>query len=826
MNAVKQITNSLKKYHFLLIVIFCFSILGSYYLLMSHASSTTIYWPFSSKNKSQYNRIDQGWDIQDDPSARIYAIASGTLYKSNSDPGGFGNNYPTEHLDQSIGGPTNYVYYGHVHILDGLDGKHVSAGQFIAVANSCPTGDSCVQNGSAAPSGWLEIGFANSANGDPHDSGSQPTTSGTIMHDILIQPAVQPYGGAPPAPPPPTHPAQNIGNRLTIGTRMDTTQYLQSSNGAYRAFFKPNGEFIVQDTSDGSVIWSSHTGNISPGNIKVGADGSVHIYDSSNIQKWSTHTDGSGSNNWLTLQIDGNLVLYYQNYYATWSSKGSRAPIIARAAAINVPVLTNCSWSRLSAGQYLTPNSCLFSPDGYYEMLYASNGDLEVTDGYQILWKINTTTLHPGNIKMQTDGNLVNYDSYGNVLWSTGTSNTGSLNHLKMQNDGNLVVYTSVNQTVWSWQTGKITPPLINLGTTLHVNQTLVPNEGLVASNFYSLILQLDGNLVAYNPSGGTNCNSITFPCSWRNAIPGNLKMQDDGNLVFYNFVGQVIWSSKTQGTGSNNYFVVQPDGNFAVYNSYNQVVWSKNTGRLYPVPPPPPPTNIGTQLNTNQVLWPNQMLVDNGYALIYQLDGNLVEYNPSNVAVWNSGTYGRSLGNLKMQSDGNLVLYNDYGGAMWFTSTNGKGDHDFFVLGGDGNMVVESNQSIPVWGLYQGGYIPEYPPNFWHPQPSSTLFSHQLLYPNQSITTSGYRLTYQADGNLVEYNSAGNWVWQTYTYGRSTNNLKMQDDGNLVLYNDYGGVLWSTGTAGTGGANYLIVQPDGNLVVYTASGVPVWHRW
>ncbi len=267
-------------------------------------------------------------------------------------------------------------------------------------------------------------------------------------------------------------------------------------------------------------------------------------------------------------------------------------------------------------------------------------------------------------------------------------------------------------------------------------------------------------------------------------------------------------------------------DPDYVPYIEYPYLVDPTDSTIPPPPPSPPPPTNLGTTLQTNQRMYPNQMLVDNGYALIYQTDGNLVEYNPSNVAVWNSGTYGRSLGNLSMQGDGNLVLYNDYGGAMWFTGTNGKGDHNFFVVGGDGNMVVETNQSIPVWGLYNGGYIPEYAPNYWHPQPSSILYAHQILLPNQSLSTNGYRLTYQGDGNLVEYNSSNQWVWQSYTYGHCANNLKMQDDGNLVMYDCNGSSPWSSGTTGTGGANYFIVQPDSNLVVYTASGVPVWHRW
>jgi len=156
-------------------------------------SDTGLVWPFASKDTSQYNRVDQGWDIQDRPGAPIYAIAPGTLHIFKTDPGGFGNDYPTEELDSSIGGPTNWVYYGHVHIIPSLNGKHVTAGQLIAYANR-----SNPENGSAAPTGWLEIGFAQPNTDAPVDKGGETaaTAAGQKMKDILIN--AQPASGGGP----------------------------------------------------------------------------------------------------------------------------------------------------------------------------------------------------------------------------------------------------------------------------------------------------------------------------------------------------------------------------------------------------------------------------------------------------------------------------------------------------------------------------------------------------------------------------------------------------------------------------------------------------
>lgn len=154
-------------------------------------NNASLVWPFSTKDTSQYRRVDQGWDIQANAGAQIYAIASGTIEQKNPDVGcGFGNDYPVEVLDNSIGGPSNWIYYGHVHVVPGVVGKHVNAGQLIATANTSDGSSNCgaTQNGSAAPEGWLEIGFAQPNTDAPVDKGGEDaaTPSGQKMHDILI----------------------------------------------------------------------------------------------------------------------------------------------------------------------------------------------------------------------------------------------------------------------------------------------------------------------------------------------------------------------------------------------------------------------------------------------------------------------------------------------------------------------------------------------------------------------------------------------------------------------------------------------------------------
>jgi hypothetical protein len=77
-----------------------------------------------------------------------------------------------------------------------------------------------------------------------------------------------------------------------------------------------------------------------------------------------------------------------------------------------------------------------------FELVLQSDGNLVIyNSGGRALWASNTDVHNPTQAVMQTDGNFVIY-SGGHALWATGTRNSGA--YLCFQNDGNLVVYTGV----------------------------------------------------------------------------------------------------------------------------------------------------------------------------------------------------------------------------------------------------------------------------------------------------------------------------------------------------------------------------------------------
>ncbi len=122
--------------------------------------------------------------------------------------------------------------------------------------------------------------------------------------------------------------------------------------------------------------------------------------------------------------------------------------------ALSSGMRTRTGPSQLSNDQSLLPNECMISPNGGYELLYQTDGNLVLRDAADtILWASNTSGTTPKEAKMQSDGNFVVYDSAGTARFASGTGgNPGAV--LKLQNDGNLVIYTSGGSAIWSTGTG------------------------------------------------------------------------------------------------------------------------------------------------------------------------------------------------------------------------------------------------------------------------------------------------------------------------------------------------------------------------------------
>ncbi|HUC88268.1 MAG TPA: hypothetical protein VMR95_03925 [Candidatus Binatia bacterium] len=312
--------------------------------------------------------------------------------------------------------------------------------------------------------------------------------------------------------------------------------------------------------------------------------------------------------------------------------------------------------------------------------------------------------------------------------------------------------------------------------------QSLTPGQSILSPEAQSaLMFNSNGDVILYADGKGVWSNGVN------NSSASKLTMQSDGNLVEYSNTGQAIWNSVTEGN-LGAHLNLQSDGNLVVYSSGGTPLWWSGTGSN-----PSYDDRVDQSIPSGGVLFPGQSL-ENASAtcrLSLQTDGNLVEYNGSNQALWWSGTGIGQTELLAMQPDGDLVMYSTSGKPIWASNTLQPG----------ASLVMRPSCGFDLES-----------PN------ASVLWAGQKLYAGQSIVSSGYTLTMQSDGNLVIYDYNGVPVWNSSTEGTSGAYMTIQTDGNLVVYNSQNYPVWNSGTEGNG-SSILAMQSDGNLVIYNARG-------
>ncbi len=107
----------------------------------------------------------------------------------------------------------------------------------------------------------------------------------------------------------------------------------------------------------------------------------------------------------------------------------------------------------------------------------------------------------------------------------------------------------------------------------LQADDQLKTGESLVSTNSrVRLIMQPDGNVVLYRSEDGR--------AMWASNTDGqpvdHLVMQGDGNLVAYSPDGQAFWASNTDGNPGAS-VVLQDDGNLVIYGGDGSALWASD---------------------------------------------------------------------------------------------------------------------------------------------------------------------------------------------------------------------------------------------------------
>jgi hypothetical protein len=117
------------------------------------------------------------------------------------------------------------------------------------------------------------------------------------------------------------------------------------------------------------------------------------------------------------------------------------------------------------------------------------------------------------------------------------------------------------------------TPGMMKKTQALSRGNSAVDRLNSAGSSSYYLIMQTDGNLVFYGPSGAI-WSSGTYSTSAQVAV-----MQADGNFVVYDVNGTALWNSGTYGHPGASLIFNDSGGMFVVAADGSTLLWSGGAG-------------------------------------------------------------------------------------------------------------------------------------------------------------------------------------------------------------------------------------------------------
>ncbi len=116
---------------------------------------------------------------------------------------------------------------------------------------------------------------------------------------------------------------------LGIDGSLRTGQSLVSANGLYTLTLQPDGNLVLYYQQ--TLLWASDTVGTGANHLRMGRDGNLVLSGSGSAMVWSSNTSGKGAAN-LVLQDDGNLVIYtLRKKTPVWSTRTPLGLYVSRA---------------------------------------------------------------------------------------------------------------------------------------------------------------------------------------------------------------------------------------------------------------------------------------------------------------------------------------------------------------------------------------------------------------------------------------------------------------------------------------------------------------
>ncbi|KAJ3317269.1 hypothetical protein HDV06_001814 [Boothiomyces sp. JEL0866] len=449
--------------------------------------------------------------------------------------------------------------------------------------------------------------------------------------------------------------------------------------------------------------------------------------------------------------------------------------------------------------------------DGHRCFLAAqSNGQLVVyrndTATPQVVQAINPVpaiTAASYSLNIDTTGNLIWQDNSGNIVWSA----------LPVPAPPATFTYTtpSVQYQAYFTSGGTLNSDCNNFGC------------GITSQNgAYLAVMQHDCLFIVYT----ADLKTILYDSNtWLG--DGNkcfLAAQTNGQLVIYKNAGpnpvvvQAINQAPTATATSYN-LVLQNDGNLVYKDNNGVVIWSANpiTNYVYTTPSVSYTGNIasGATLNSDCNTFGCGLTSANGAYIAVMQHDCLFDVYTSDIKtnIYSTNTW---LGDgnkcyLAVQNNGQLVLYKNAGATPAVVKALNPApivpsSSYSLVLQNNGNLVLQDNTGALIWSS-----IPITPP-----PPLYTITNPSVYFP----TTMQSGTTLNSDcitwGCFI---TSPSWEFQ----------LVMQHDCILALYmNNPFNSTWNSGSwQGDGHNCFLAAQTNGQLVIYRhdtgTNPTPIW---
>ncbi|MFE8070300.1 Ig-like domain-containing protein [Marinobacteraceae bacterium S3BR75-40.1] len=633
-------------------------------------------------------------------------------------------------------------------------------------------------------------------------TGSKKThgPGGPNAKDALIALTVRPgtasgdNGGDAPIPDGSAHRA----DRMTVQEGLLQNEWLESANGEYRLYLQGDGNLVLRDTATMSALWASGTNGDGGAMLTLNSDGNLVLYTENADPVWASNTAGAGEAE-LVLENSGALVVY-QNGAPVWSVNGNAN----------------------------TDGSGDSGSSGDNQAMIDTLQTIKSLDGTLVLDWDNTIDIDSDYTLGETAPLWLNaFAEVGVDAWLvTGNGNDDRIETavLAAVDAGHRDYWRNLlrNKAYYGEATGtKDDKYTLIVGTRDKARFMIADDANANIQDFRDVT---DGQGYLYEPDNGYAIYD-EFLGHLQNFARQltDLGTPTAGNRVDIR-IGQGLDDVEERAGG--NMYVDSSDLELIHDRGEDQLVGLRFTG--VGVPQGATITRAWVQFTTDETNSEATELTLRGENTDNAAGFSTADYNlstrPRTAAstYWQPGAWD-SVGAATASErtpDIASVIQEIVNRSGW-----NSGNALALIISGSGERTAESYEGASNRAALL--HI-EYTEGTSGGDGGLTDSAHKTrragvgegLTTNQWLQSRNgdYRLYLQGDGNLVLRDTVTmDAVWASGTQGQGGTVLVLQSDGNLVLYTDAGQPVWASDTAGSG-ADALILSDDGTLVLQQGS--------